>query len=96
MFRTKTPTWEFIFVAASNGLRRSPVGRSAHDVRPGTQSSGDLDGARCRWKLANRRPLHDGELSCPSCSRPRFPSSLRRRALAGPPTVRFSRRAPTC
>eukprot|EP00964_Phaeocystis_antarctica_P061743 scaffold36927_cov52-Phaeocystis_antarctica.AAC.1 len=41
-------------------------------------------GARCRWKLANRRPLHDGELSCPSCSRPRFPTSLRRRALAGP------------
>jgi len=52
-------------------------------------------GPRCRWKLANRRPLHDGELSCPSCSRPRFPSSLRRRALAGPPTGWFSRQAPT-
>ena len=31
---------------------------------------------------------------CPSCSRPRFPSSLRRRALAGPPTGRFSTQAP--
>eukprot|EP00964_Phaeocystis_antarctica_P068807 scaffold41714_cov51-Phaeocystis_antarctica.AAC.1 len=52
-------------------------------------------GARRRWKLANRRPLHDGELSCPLCSGRRFPRSLRRRAVAGPPTVRFSRRAPT-
>jgi hypothetical protein len=43
------------------------------------------------WKLANGRPLRHGELSCPwrrSCRR--FPSSLRRRAVAGPPTVRFS------
>ena len=51
-------------------------------------------GPRWRWKLANRRPLHDGELSCPSCSRPRFSRSLRRRALADPPIVRLSRRAP--
>ena len=47
-------------------------------------------GPRQRWKLANRRPLLHGELSCPCSSDRRFPSSLRRRAVAGPPTVRFS------
>ena len=52
-------------------------------------------GPRWRWKLANRRPLRHGELSCPWRSRPRFPSSLRRRAVADPPTVRFLRRTPT-
>eukprot|EP00964_Phaeocystis_antarctica_P095558 scaffold61996_cov64-Phaeocystis_antarctica.AAC.2 len=52
-------------------------------------------GARRRWKLANRRPLRHGELSCPWRSRPRFPRSLRRRAVAGPPTLRLSRRTPT-
>ena len=33
--------------------------------------------------------------SCPFCSGRRCSSSLRRQAVAGPPTVRFSRRAPT-
>ena len=47
------------------------------------------------WKLANRRPLRHGELSCPCRSGLRFPSTLRRRAVADPPTLRFSRQAPT-
>ena len=49
-------------------------------------------GARRRWKLANRRPLLHGELSCPCSSDRRFPRLLRRRAVAGPPTLRLSRR----
>ena len=43
----------------------------------------------------NRRPLSHGELSCPWRSRQRFSSSVRRRAVSGPCTVRISRRAPT-
>ena len=50
-----------------------------------------LDRADAVWKLAKYgRPLRHGELSCPWRSCRRFPSSLRRRAVAGPPTVRFS------
>ena len=42
---------------------------------------------RSSWKLANRRPLHHGELRCLWRSRLRFLRTLRRRAPAGPRTT---------
>ena len=43
-------------------------------------------GARRRWKLENRRRLRHAEVSCLWRSRRAFWRTLRRRALAGPPT----------
>eukprot|EP00964_Phaeocystis_antarctica_P004136 scaffold2228_cov30-Phaeocystis_antarctica.AAC.1 len=46
-------------------------------------SSGTSCGSLTLEVGKNRRPLHDGELSCPLCSGRRFSSSLRRRAVRG-------------
>ena len=45
--------------------------------------------ARRRVERENRRPLHDGQLSSPSCSGRRFASFQRQRAPAGPPNSLF-------
>ena len=50
--------------------------------------------ARRRSELGNRRPLHNGQLSSPSCSGRRFANFQRQRAPAGPPISVFCANAP--
>ena len=77
-------------------LSGTPRGLTPYSLRGASARNtliGGPAGARRRWKLANRRPLLHGELSCPCSSDRRFPRC--RQTTAGAPRSRVLIVAPS-